>query len=91
MPISGGGGRPIRVSTSGFVEWRLGTIVGECWRIVVRQTWFPGVEHLERTLQRYLPFSNEERTPAAIGSGPHAPLCVPGTGRTTCPQKTRKC
>jgi hypothetical protein len=39
-----------------------GTILTECWRVVFRQGYFTRLEQLERALQRYLRFYNEERT-----------------------------
>ena len=45
-----------------FVERLQRTILTECWRVVFRQTSFTRVEQLERALQRYLRFYNQERT-----------------------------
>ena len=53
---------PRHAWTNGFVERLQGTILTECWRVVFRQTYFTRVEQLERALQRYLRFYNEERT-----------------------------
>lgn len=39
-----------------------GTILTESWRVVFRQTYFTRLAQLERALQRYLRFYNEERT-----------------------------
>ena len=54
--------QPRHAWTNGFVERLQGTILTECWRVVFRQTYFTRVEQLERALQRYLRFYNEERT-----------------------------
>lgn len=54
--------QPRHAWTNGFVERLQGTILTECWRVVFRQTYFTQVPQLERALQRYLRFYNEERT-----------------------------
>ena len=54
--------QPRHAWTNGFVERLQGTILTECWRVVFRQTYFTRAEQLERALQRYLRFYNEERT-----------------------------
>jgi transposase InsO family protein len=54
--------QPRHAWTNGFVERLQGTILTECWRVVFRQSYFTRLEHLERALQRYLRFYNEERT-----------------------------
>jgi transposase InsO family protein len=54
--------QPRHAGTNGFVERLQGTILTECWRVVFRQTYFTQVAQLERALQRYLRFYNEERT-----------------------------
>jgi transposase InsO family protein len=54
--------QPRHAWTNGFVERLQGTILTECWRVVFRQTYFTRLAQLERALQRYLRFYNEERT-----------------------------
>jgi len=54
--------KPGHAWTNGFVERLQGTILTELWRVVFRQTYFTHVRQLERALQRYLRFYNEERT-----------------------------
>jgi transposase InsO family protein len=54
--------QPRHAWTNGFVERLQGTILTECWRVVFRQSYFTRLEQLERALQRYLRFYNEERT-----------------------------
>jgi transposase len=48
--------------SSGAVERLQGTIVTECWRVVLRQPAPLRLEQLQRALQRYLRFYNEQRT-----------------------------
>jgi transposase InsO family protein len=54
--------QPRHAWTNGFVERLQGTTLAECWRVVFRRTYLTRVEQLERALQRYLRFFNEERT-----------------------------
>ena len=48
--------------TWGVVERLQGTIVTECWRVVLRPPSATRLEQLQRALRRYLRFYNEQRT-----------------------------
>lgn len=54
--------KPGHAWTNGFVERLQGTILTEHWRVVFRRTYFTRITQLERTLQHYLRFYNQERT-----------------------------
>ncbi len=54
--------QPRPASAYGTLERLQGTIVTECWRVVVRQPRAMRLEHLQRALQRYLRFYNGQRT-----------------------------
>jgi transposase InsO family protein len=74
--------QPRHAWTNGFVERLQGTILAECWRVVFRQSYFTRVEQLERALQRYLRFYNEERTHRGYRLQGRTPGSV-FTGRTS--------
>lgn len=48
--------------TKGFVERLQGTMLTEHWRVVFRRTYCTRAPQLERTLQQYMRFYNQERT-----------------------------
>ncbi len=54
--------KPGHAWTNGFVERLQGTILSEHWRVVFRRTYFTRLAQLERSLQQYLRFYNQERT-----------------------------
>ena len=48
--------------TNGFVERMNRTLLDECFRVQGRQTWYIGVEEIQRDLDRFLRYYNLERS-----------------------------
>jgi transposase InsO family protein len=48
--------------TNGFVERMNRTLIDECFRVQGRQTWYVGVEEIQRDLGRFLRYYNLERS-----------------------------
>ena len=48
--------------TNGFVERMNRTLLDECFRVQGRQTWYIGVDEIQRDLDRFLRYYNLERS-----------------------------
>jgi transposase InsO family protein len=53
--------KPRHAWTNGFVERLQGTILHEHWRIAFRRHYFTSAPTLQRSLDRFLRFYNEQR------------------------------